>query len=344
MKKISLCCTALFISVLLCAEKHQLGDYVEKDGVPSIVVYVDQTGEHGLLLSMKARGINEKDLLKEEKIIAKGKKETLSIYQKRMKFYHAARAKKQGAEALAAVDARFERQKEMIEKFYAQKPIVYTKQYYKIADGEREKILQSIQGQMNESGQENTRLLLDLCAENNLSVRDYFPIYDWVSNLGNDWFIPGNDELELMAQSLNIDNLGEAYKSSIPHGKNDTEIYNIFDSINSNVAYLVRNVSLGLDYYWFNVWGGDQYWPLCSIQSSTMVKSNWSEMVGNKSKTKRQVQVSTSAGIVGVIVSAAVSASVDNLFYSFGRNYTATDYYWTFFTNISGYVCAMSKF
>ena len=331
-------------SLTMYAQTYKLGDYVEKDGVPSIVVYVDQTGEHGLLLSMKARGIEEKNLSKEDKIIAKEKKEILSIYQKRMKFYHVARVKKQGAEALAAVDARFETQKEMIDKFYTQKPIVYTKQFYKIKDEERKNILQSIQGQMNGSGQENTRLLLDLCAENNLSVRDYFPTYDWVSNLGTDWFIPGNDELELMAQSLNIDNLGEDYKSSIPHGKNDTEIYNIFDSINSNVAYLVRNVSLGLDYYWFNVWGGDKYWPLCSIESSTMVKSNWSEMDGNKSKTKRQVQVSTSAGIVGVIVSAAVSASVDNLFYSFGRNYTATDYYWTFFTNISGYVCAMSKF
>lgn len=280
--------------MLLYSEKHQLGDYVEKDGVPSIVVYVDETGEHGLLLSMKARIVREDDLPKLEKLNERERKNMTLRFKNRLKYYHYARAKKQGTEAIAQVDARYERQLGLMEKYLAMPPIIHTKRYEKLIYYKLEKYLGDFIGQISGSGKDNTQLILNVCYETNVQISDYFPEFAWATSLGPDWFIPGNDELELIAKSMGSDGLGEHNTIIVPkpqmtmsYQKNLETYYAIFDSINSSVAYLVRNMGLGLDTSGFAPgMKGDDLWPIWSLRSSTLVASNWSQMGDNKSKTK----------------------------------------------------------
>lgn len=65
MKKVMFCLCAFMCSVFVKAQG--LGDYMEIDGVPGFVFYLDETGEHGLVMSFPA--ISEK---KAKKWIKKG--------------------------------------------------------------------------------------------------------------------------------------------------------------------------------------------------------------------------------------------------------------------------------
>ena len=63
MKSIKLFLLAI-IAMCFCANVNavELGDYMEIDGVPAIVIYVDATGEHGLVMSAIApNSLGEKE-------------------------------------------------------------------------------------------------------------------------------------------------------------------------------------------------------------------------------------------------------------------------------------------
>lgn len=343
MKKISLCCTALFISVLLCAEKHQLGDYVEKDGVPSIVVYVDQTGEHGLLMSMSPSIVyaTKKGVPDMTKKNDKKRKNMVSMFKKRYKFYHATRVKDKGPEALAHVNEMYDVQMEMIEKYLNFQPIIYTYAGQNLSLKKTNTFYENIKSSMAGSGKDNTKMIIDYCEENNYAPEDYCPIFYWATQLGQDWFIPGNDELELIAHSYGCDTFGLVSMVPIATGKNSNELYNNFDEVNSKIAYILRNVSMGLDYYWFNIWMGDIFWPICSLSSSTMVESNWSTKANIK-KTMKMVNFNNWYAFEEL----SVAKQIDNQrFYSLQRRVGQIQKYYTgFFTNISGNICAVAWF
>jgi len=59
----------LTISIGTFAQKN-LGDYIEIDGVPAFVYYLDQTKEHGLAMSIPA--FDEKGGKKTDKLVKKG--------------------------------------------------------------------------------------------------------------------------------------------------------------------------------------------------------------------------------------------------------------------------------
>ena len=50
MRKIFIILCIVMCSV--CVKGQKLGDYMEIDGVPGFVFYLDETGEHGLVMSM----------------------------------------------------------------------------------------------------------------------------------------------------------------------------------------------------------------------------------------------------------------------------------------------------
>ena len=63
MKSIKLFLLAV-VAICFCINVNavELGDYMEIDGVPSIVIYVDATGEHGLVMSAVApNSLGEKE-------------------------------------------------------------------------------------------------------------------------------------------------------------------------------------------------------------------------------------------------------------------------------------------
>ena len=65
MKSIKLFLLAI-IAVCFCTNVNavELGDYMEIDGVPSIVIYVDASGEHGLVMSATAHDSKEAKVIK----------------------------------------------------------------------------------------------------------------------------------------------------------------------------------------------------------------------------------------------------------------------------------------
>ena len=65
MKSIKLFLLAV-IAVCFCTNVNavELGDYMEIDGIPSIVIYVDDSGEHGLVMSATAYDSKEAKAIK----------------------------------------------------------------------------------------------------------------------------------------------------------------------------------------------------------------------------------------------------------------------------------------
>ena len=54
MKRTTLTIITLLSTVIAIAAPYQIGDYVETDSIPGLVVAVDSTGEHGLIMSVPA--------------------------------------------------------------------------------------------------------------------------------------------------------------------------------------------------------------------------------------------------------------------------------------------------
>lgn len=68
MKKLSL--MLLMLTVCIMASAKKLGDFIEIDGVPAFIFQLDQTGEHGLAMSLPA--YNGKDVKDADKLVKKG--------------------------------------------------------------------------------------------------------------------------------------------------------------------------------------------------------------------------------------------------------------------------------
>ena len=60
----------LILSMCVSTFAQQLGDYIEFDGVPSFVFYLDETGQHGLAMSMPA--LSPKQLKGIDRYVKKG--------------------------------------------------------------------------------------------------------------------------------------------------------------------------------------------------------------------------------------------------------------------------------
>ncbi len=155
MKNLLLCLLLAFPSLGVYAQQT-LGDYVEFDGVPAFVFYLDETGEHGLAMSIPA--FNDKELKNLGKMVKKG----WITEEQATRFASCTMGKinKQGT-GVKVSQPIFER---LIER-------------------------------LTDEGMNNQRQICDYCAENGISLQEVFPMQYWAQCLGEGWYIPGDKEL-----------------------------------------------------------------------------------------------------------------------------------------------------
>lgn len=160
MKKIcllALMCCAMFIQ----AQRYEVGQIIPQGTWNALVVYVDESGEHGLMMSPTA--------WREGTWVLK--------YA----------AKKAGM---------------TIEEFVATLPLPLMssgEKDSKIAKVMKDMMKQNLNGT---NGVENCKNIADYCENNGIPMEVYFPELAWASSLGDGWFIPGTDELEIYANVI----------------------------------------------------------------------------------------------------------------------------------------------
>lgn len=171
-------CMFLFIVMFsVMAHAQGLGDYMEIDGVPGFVFYVDESGEHGLVMSFQA--LSEKNVKKAEaKAIKTAKKMGLS------------ESDIKGSMAKLAMKPESKKKKD------------------------RKDFYPDLIKYLSEDGEQNTIAVNDFCKEKGVSLNEYFPAFYWASQLGDGWFIPGEKELTQFAEFY-TGGIGKEHKLTI---------------------------------------------------------------------------------------------------------------------------------
>lgn len=149
----------LFISTGAIAQK-KLGDYIEIGGVPAFVFSLDGTGEHGLAMSIPA--FDAKSGKKVDKLVKKGlmNNEQATIFKNNP-----------------------------LGQFNGQG-----------TSGKKSKdVFVDLMDRLSDKGKTNQEQIIAYCNENNISLKDVFPLQYWAKNLGEGWFIPGDQELTTFA-------------------------------------------------------------------------------------------------------------------------------------------------
>ena len=276
MKSIKLFLLAI-IAVCFCTNVNavELGDYMEIDGVPSIVIYVDATGEHGLVMSATAHDSKEDKAIKKyiDRSIIKMDKD----FAKR------------------GIDASNVNKNYL--NLYLTLPPYSDKQYQKMKK-QIVKHLENLAGATTAYGQENADIIANYCADNNLDMSLYFPDQAWAAELGNGWFIPGNAELEIFATFMGAEyhkkqNLFEITKTVKDATASADEAY-----VNNNngvaecwspahyrgiFGCLTHNLS---QYF---------YLPMY-VKSSTLINSSWTSEEENAGKVTTEIANSIKKG------------------------------------------------
>lgn len=156
MRKIFIILCTVMCSV--CVNGQKLGDYMEIDGVPGFVFYLDETGEHGLVMSMWPIMVGwektQTKSLRKEGIITEEHMKKLSFSKEEMK----------------KMSKNKSSHKEM-------------KKYY----SELSKLL-------GDDGEENRKIIQEYCNNNNLPL-SIFKGQAFAASLGEGWFIPGDNEV-----------------------------------------------------------------------------------------------------------------------------------------------------
>lgn len=157
MKKYGFCLIALmlFTSIGVFAQKN-LGDYIEINGVPAFVFYLDQSKEHGLAMSipaLDAKGVKEVD-----KMVKKG---LLSAEQGNIL------------------------KNNLIGEYNSQG----------IAGKKSKDLFENLMGKLTDSGKSNQEQISAYCSEHGIQLAEVFPLQSWAKSLGEGWYIPGDQEL-----------------------------------------------------------------------------------------------------------------------------------------------------
>lgn len=305
MKKMILMVAVLAMS--LTAKAWEVGDFYDQDptGVPSMVVYVDESGEHGLIMSPCAMTDKQYKEIVKKKVFAKNKK----FYEKwYIKMPRKKVAKMGDQVALQAFDAQIAQNEEIYNRILAwfeTAPRLYDG---KLKEKDERKALEEFAAQNTEYGEDNQNAIIAYCQEKGIDITQYFRQNDWAMQLGEGWFIPGNYELELFNKFF-AEGVGKKYKYPLI----STE------PIAKNGAFQGKS--------WGYTFGVTLY-PWTKILSSTMVKSAWSENEDNKDKTGKYVE--NKGGLVGVIAQAA---DKDN-YYALCAFQNIEGYWWMFAYNI----------
>ncbi|MDD7727122.1 MAG: hypothetical protein SPE13_01790 [Alloprevotella sp.] len=140
-----------------------LGDFMILDGVPCFVFYVDESGEHGMVMSFSA-------------ISAKKAKKVQKEMEKLL-------AEEGGTQS----DANNIQWSKLVEpdKF--------------IWKADNKKDLEELVAKFSTSGEHNLQVIKAYCQEHGKDLSNFSDHY-WASQLGEGWFIPGDDELTKFAE------------------------------------------------------------------------------------------------------------------------------------------------
>lgn len=160
MKRFSTTFALLLIICIGASAQKKLGDYIEFGGIPSFVFFLDGTGEHGLAMSIPA--FDEKGQKKVDKLVNKG-------------LLTAEQAEKMKANPIGP----FNRQGSGIKK--------------------SKELFAGLLNRLTDNGQNNQKQIEKYCEERNISLQEAFPMQYWAKNLGEGWFIPGDQELTYFA-------------------------------------------------------------------------------------------------------------------------------------------------
>ena len=178
-KKFSFLLMCAFLGSLpTTAQTRKVGDPIVKDGVPCVIIQVyDEAGNHGLAMSLTP---TRKAL--------KAAKKTGD-----MKWFYSPK-KLKGSD------------KELQQE--------YLTEYYNYMKCDSLKIQTSgvsttTQPSTSHSGKENMKNVIDYCNEKGIEMEMYFPEYAWAQSLGEGWFIPGVDELELYIKLWGYEEFGK---------------------------------------------------------------------------------------------------------------------------------------
>lgn len=186
MKKTFIILAAMLMSSIV-VRAWNVGDFYDQDptGVPAIVVYVDESGEHGLIMAPQA-------------YTDKGYKSFCkSLDNNRKKFEKRA--------AKYSIDKREEQFNKVMEWLKTAPRYVETKA------NKKSTVYSDVALLNTDYGLDNQKAIIKYCQDNNVDMGAYFFQANWALQLGEDWFIPGNHELELF--SLHFGNgLGDKNK------------------------------------------------------------------------------------------------------------------------------------
>lgn len=320
MKKV--CVSLALMLTTIASFAWEVGDfYVDSTtGVPSIVAYVDESGEHGLLMSPEL--LSEKDLAA-----------TIKQQEKNAKFAEKM-ADKYAAKSGVDMEA-YQQGKEMAGGFTSNPSnitVEFLEHFPTFKDWKSHnkghkanifnKYIDELAAGNTEYGQSNTTAINEYCIENNVDVELYFPAVSYANRLGEGWFVPGNYELELISKNF-IDNVGEKEKMK------STEI----SKRKSAIRIKILNIQ--------------PFFPILDpLRSSTMIKSSWTE--SNKDKISKILSTGSGLGVLGQAIVLTVSAAEKDTYYTLLEMQKKVDVfneYYAFCRNADyGYIICVKKF
>lgn len=251
--------TLFILCTALTMHAYEVGDWFieEATGMPVIVVYVDQSGEHGLLMAPSGGYTQAKSIPKSIKSLQQYKKKNDAREQKRSR----ANAMKHGID-VTPMDEYIAQSNELFDAVVAWLPNIPLMSDSKIKELEEKKMLRNIASKMTGNGQHDQQVIIDYCEENGINMAYYFYAIDWCRQLGEGWFIPGNEELELVVSSF-TPGIGK---------------YQDLDQSQQTL----------FDFKW-KTWMLQSVYPVFRVRSSTFTESPWEEIGNNKDKTAQDI-------------------------------------------------------
>ena len=176
----------LFLSVcvallsIVAVQAQNLGDRMVIEGVEGYVFYLDESGLHGLMISRPAIvSKNFPQLSTCPKATQKEIDDLCNI------------AEKTGEDPVAL-------RKSLESNNFYKASSVFAVPKPKDINKTREKAYSVLKDKVGDDGKENAKIYAEYCKDNGLSMAEVFPEMEWALRLGNGWFIPGIDELELL--------------------------------------------------------------------------------------------------------------------------------------------------
>lgn len=257
MKKTFIVLAAMLVTSI-AAKAWEVGDfYVDPNGVPSMVIYVDSTGEHGLRMAPIA--LNDSDLLNIQKIYAqkagaaKGNIETRKKMEEDPKLYKRLMKASKGQilDIMDSVIYEYEHTYEAAEytlDFIEKFPRAIHHNYWQYL--KKKDLVQMIEQIENGAyGEINTKEIIRYCEENEINLERTFPHIYYAAQLGPNWFVPGTNELELVSKIL-TKGVGQYTEQKEYYAQK-------LSAYNKKVGYLKI------------------FFPIKSIKSSTLIAGSW---------------------------------------------------------------------